>query len=178
MSVGGFIIDCIVIIEKSDLKITPVKNPAQVSAYDYSEKVLIGSEIEKNFPLLTPKFERAKLYETGEDQYSMLISGTAAIQAEESLAKEDAGKQAEITFDNIRRLIDYGLEHLKRYGMKVEKTTFNYLRVYIKRNEDFSAVKAICESNIMEIAPVYLIADICRAELLVEIEGVTTISIA
>jgi enamine deaminase RidA (YjgF/YER057c/UK114 family) len=174
MSSGGFVLDCIAVMEKADLEITPIKNPIQVSAYDYSNKVLIGSKIEKNFPLLSPKFERAKLLKEGNDKYSLLISGTASIQKEESLAKDNAGVQTEITFENIGKLIEYGSKHIMKSDRQIDRTTYNYLRVYIKNIEDFKKVKSICEKHAAGIVPVYLIADICRDELLVEIEGATT----
>jgi enamine deaminase RidA (YjgF/YER057c/UK114 family) len=175
MSTGGFVLDCLAVKEKSDLEITPVKNPIQVSAYDYSEKVLIGSKIEKNFPRLSPKFERAKLYKEGDGKFSLLISGTASIQKEESIAKDDVGRQTEITFENIEKLIEYGSDYLIKSGRKINNATYNYIRVYIKNTDDFFKVKSICEKHIAYVEPVYLIADICRGELLVEIEGVATI---
>lgn len=176
MSVGGFVLDCIAVQEKSDLEITPIKNPVQVCAYDYSENVLIGSKSEKSFPRLSPKFERAKLYKT-EGNYSLLISGTAAIHNEVSLAQSDAEKQTEITLDNIDKLIESAAEVIKKTGKEIDKVTYPYLRVYIKNPDDFLKVKNICENHTKPINPVYLIGDICRKELLVEIEGVIAIEI-
>jgi len=176
MSLGNFVLDCIAIKEKTDLEITPVKNPVQVCAYDYSEKVLIGSKTQKSFPRLSPKFERAKLYRT-DDHYSLLISGTAAIHNEVSLAKGDAAKQTEITLDNIDKLIEVASGIIEKTGKTLKRVTYPYLRVYIKNSVDYSAVKNICENHTRQIDPVYLIGDICRQELLVEIEGVITIEI-
>jgi enamine deaminase RidA (YjgF/YER057c/UK114 family) len=46
------------------------------------------------------------------------------------------------------------------------------IRVYLKRPEDFSACKAICERRFGSVPAIYAVADVCRPELLVEIEGV------
>ena len=46
------------------------------------------------------------------------------------------------------------------------------MRVYIKRREDYAKTKAVCEERLGELPAVYAIADICRPDLLVEIEGI------
>jgi len=171
MSAGGFVLDCIAVKEKFTLEITPIKNPAQICAYDYSKKVLIGSKTENNFPRLSPKFERAKLYKEGQNQYSLLISGTAAIHNEESLAIGDAAKQTEITLQNITRLIESAVNVIEQSGKKIDNVSYPYLRVYIKNITDYGYVKNICNQYHTPVEPVYLIGDICREELLVEIEG-------
>jgi hypothetical protein len=46
------------------------------------------------------------------------------------------------------------------------------IRVYLKRPEDLVKCRAICERRFGPVPAVYAVADICRPELLVEIEGV------
>jgi len=46
------------------------------------------------------------------------------------------------------------------------------LRVYLKRREDFPKCKAICKRRFGPVPVIYALADVCRPELLVEIEGV------
>jgi enamine deaminase RidA (YjgF/YER057c/UK114 family) len=168
MHTGGCVIDCVAMKEKEDSFIVPIKNPRQVSAYEYSRKVLIGSESQ---PLTTPKFERAKLFRRCIGNYELLISGTAAILDEKSLGINDAREQSKITLENIDTLVESASRKIEDAGEKVKNVTLSYLRVYIKRKEDFSAVKKICDAYGGAQLPVYLIADICREELLVEIEG-------
>ena len=53
-------------------------------------------------------------------------------------------------------------------------TTFDNLglvRIYIKRQEDFEKTRAICRSRLGDLPTIYAVADVCRPELLVEIEG-------
>jgi len=54
------------------------------------------------------------------------------------------------------------------------KYTFN--RVYNKDRKDLSVVKEICNVHFRNIPAHYLIADICRVNLLLEIEGVAEIA--
>jgi len=172
MNSGGFILECIAVKEKHDLQIMPVQNPAQISAYDYSNKVLIGSQMHA---LSTPKFERAKLYAFELNCYELFISGTAAIHSEGSLAKENSEEQTIITLENIDTLFNSASERLNKFNKRVIDHSLSYLRVYIKRRDDFIKVKAICDKYAGSTKPVYLIADICRDELLVEIEGLINI---
>lgn len=46
------------------------------------------------------------------------------------------------------------------------------IRVYLKRPEDLAKCRSICERRFGVVPAVYAVADICRPELLVEIEGV------
>ena len=46
------------------------------------------------------------------------------------------------------------------------------MRVYIKRQEDYAKAKAICEARLGEVPTIYAVADVCRPDLLVEIEGI------
>lgn len=174
ISSGGFILDCIAIKEKEDVKITPIKNPVQVSAYDYSEKVLIGSRKKEDFPKLTPKFERAKLYKSNTNHFFVLISGTAAIHNEVTISVGDTVQQTMVTLDNIQKLIGTSTGFLEAAGIKTKHVKYDYLRVYIKDIADYEKVKAICD-GFSDYKPVYLVGDICRKELLVEIEGLASI---
>ena len=46
------------------------------------------------------------------------------------------------------------------------------IRVYVKHTKDFEACKAVCERRLGRIPAIYAQADVCRPDLLVEIEGV------
>ncbi len=52
-----------------------------------------------------------------------------------------------------------------------------YFRVYVKNSSDYSKVKTACEKYISDVQAIYLKADICRPELLVEVEGVFSIEL-
>ncbi|MFR9651723.1 MAG: Rid family hydrolase [Rikenellaceae bacterium] len=146
--VGGVVIDLDIVQGE---QITPIDNRLQVSAHNYSKQVLIGEHESRS----TPKFERAKL--VGDLLY---ISGTAAIRGEESLVGVGAGEQTRITLDNIDELLSAS-----------ESGDISSLRVYIKREEDYTQVREVVEQYVANQA-IYVFADICREELLVEIEAI------
>ena len=46
-----------------------------------------------------------------------------------------------------------------------------FIRVYIKRKEDYAVVQNACRARLSKTPAVYTVADMCRPELLVEIDG-------
>jgi uncharacterized protein YcgL (UPF0745 family) len=48
---------------------------------------------------------------------------------------------------------------------------YGHARVYVKNREDFHTIKRAFKSFYGNLPVVYIIADICRKDLLVEIEG-------
>lgn len=142
-----------------------VDNPLQISAHAYSQQVLIeGGEEFKS----TPKFERARYMATPIP--SVYISGTAAIRGEES-CEEDAVGQAALTMENIDRLV--AVENLLSSGAKCDSTMqYGAMRAYLKHEEDTLRVSEWVAQHYPEVDMLYLLADICREELLIEIEGV------
>ena len=46
------------------------------------------------------------------------------------------------------------------------------IRVYLKRARDLAKCRRICEQRFGSVPAIYAVADVCRPELLVEIEGV------
>ena len=167
---GGVIIDFIALSESDQVSIKPIMNPGQIDAHRYSELVLEGSSNRK----CTPKFERAKLVSIGNRNY-IYVSGTASILGENTVHVGDVEKQTVTTIENINRL--FSKENQEQLGLDfdVSKIRFSHLRVYVKRQEDIPAVERICESMLNCNSSLYLESDVCREDLLVEIEGVFTI---
>ncbi len=164
MNRGGVIIEFIAL--KSEEAVTkPVDNPGQIAAHSYSKNVLVGNECVLK---TTPKFERARYLELFGKKI-MFISGTASITGERTVGVEDPGKQTDVTIQNIQRL--YSPEVLT--GISDEKITprYGHARVYIKDRRDFPAIKRSFKQFYGKLPVVYIIADICRDDLLVEIEG-------
>ncbi len=48
---------------------------------------------------------------------------------------------------------------------------YGHARVYVKRRKDFPIIKKTFKTHFGNLPVVYIIADICRENLLVEIEG-------
>lgn len=145
----------------------PIDNPLQVAAHIYSKSVLIDEAVDA--VKSTPKFERAKLIERA-DGACCFVSGTAAIRGEESVDRSSARLQTIKTIENIEYLVSK--ENLVRFGCKAYDLRCAKLQVFIKRAEDYDCVRSVVEQAYPQVATVYTIADVCRSELLVEIEGI------
>lgn len=171
---GGVIVDLDAIYTNgSDIKVVSLNNTLQIPAHDYSSSVLIALEDEQDGPVTTPKFERGKLVLSGTEGV-IYISGTAAIRGEKSYHNKGIVEQTKITLENIEHLI--AKETLANSGpgnyTNIEITS---LRIYLKEESFYDSCKKIVDENYKGVPAVYLKADICREELLVEIEGVAKI---
>lgn len=175
MDFGGIVIDFIAAkVDGEKNSIVAVKSPVQLDAYTYSAEVLAENNTMCHFCRTTPKFERAKILITPERKW-ILISGTAAISGQESSDQMQVDYQTEMTIENILRLISP--ENMKNHGITGScMASMKSLRVYVKFRKDIPQVKAVCLNYFPEIPIVYVVADICRPELLVEIEGVAVLS--
>ena len=132
---------------------TPIDNKLQIAAHAYSPQVLETAQQQKT----TPKFERAKSM-TFDDRKLIYVSGTAAIRGEESLTGVGLERQLHITMENIAQLT--GDAQLKM------------LRVYLKNKSDYKEAYEVLSSYQLAIPVSYMCADVCRDELLIEIEGI------
>jgi len=164
MNRGGVIIE-FVAVKSTEMVSHPVDNPAQIAAHVYSEEVLIGEECVLK---TTPKFERARYFEL-QNKKMIFISGTASITGEKTVGIDDPVKQTEVTIQNIQRL--YSGEILKGLSRDKLHARYGHARVYVKNRKDFAAIKKAFQVHYGKLPVVYLIADICRDDLLVEIEG-------
>ncbi|MBN1911792.1 MAG: dioxygenase [Pirellulales bacterium] len=147
---------------RDDVRLVPLENPCQKSAFAYSARY--GSD--------SPKFARAMAVAVG-DVITLFVSGTASITDSESRHPGDVEAQTHQTLDNIAALISS--ENLARHGLPDRTATLSDLaqaRVYLKRRADYAPVRSVCRARLGELPIIYAEADVCRPELLVEIEGV------
>lgn len=148
--------------QREDIVAVPLENPLQTSAFDYAAK----------YGPRSPKFARAMALSCGPFA-TIFVSGTASITQSETRHVGDVEGQTRQTLDNIEALISE--DNLRRHGMPGLGATLDNLalvRVYVKHQEDHAKTRAVCQSRLGELPIVYAVADICRPELLVEIEAV------
>ena len=176
MNAGGVIIEFISVSSSGELRIVPIVNPNQVDAHRYTQDVLIGHPAMGLPALTSPKFERAKLL-SYKDSGLIFISGTAAVVGQATVAENDVRAQTIATINNISRLISK--ENLRNHGIVLssEPGPFSYLRAYVKYEKDIPEVKKICRKYFGDIPSQYVVSDICRENLLVELEGSVCVSI-
>ena len=137
----------------------PIDNPLQIPAHKYSGKVLAsGKEVVRT----TPKFERGRLL--GD---VVFVSGTAAIKGEASEFSDDACVQAKETIDVVEHLVEPSNISKDCSGFR-----FDLMRVYVRRTQDMETVRDVFTAHFKNIPIHFLIADICRPELLLELEGI------
>lgn len=148
-SKGGVMIDADVLVNHQTV---PIDNPLQIAAHEYSEKVLEG---DCRKPKTTPKFERARKVLNPPHDW-IYVSGTAAIRGEQTIEK-DIEEQTHLTLDNIEQMI----------GKKI-----SHIRVYVKHRTLAKKAEAIISKRYPTTPAIYVIGDICRENLLIEIEGI------
>jgi len=170
MKHGGVILDFYAIKPEKPLQIIPVDNPDQVNPYWYEQKVLKGIPVSGKVKKQPPQFERAVIISDSLNA-TIFISGTASIIGQDTVGIEDVEKQTLVTIENIDKLAD-----TNRFSKITGKAELNtpeliLLRVYIKKQEDFEKVKSICKKRFPGVPVIYIEADICRDDLLVEIEA-------
>ncbi|WP_291523599.1 hypothetical protein [Acidithiobacillus sp.] len=139
-------------------KSVALENPRQISAYCYPKK----------YGPCSPTFSRGGWLNL-DRQHVLFISGTASIVGHNTLHIDDVAAQTKESIRNISAVID---EANRVAGNHLHKlNTLNY-RVYFRNTADLTIIQT--ELNRLIAPPVetlYIQADICRAELLVEIEA-------
>ena len=174
MNAGGIILEVFAVTVIKEVEIHPLKNPLQIDAYNYSEEVLVGDATAGQQKKTTPKFERAKCVGIN-GATTIFISGTASIHNELTVGIDDPVKQTETTIENISGLISVDNLQTKGINSAGNETEYQFMRVYIKKMDYLNSVKEICSIRFPKIPVHYLIADVCRDNLLVEIEGVAIV---
>lgn len=127
-----------------------LENPRQVSAWQYP----------RQYGPTAPSFARAMQLPDG----SLAISGTAAVIGHASHHDDDVGAQADEAFANVSALLQRA--HLPAFDAR------SPLKVYVRHAGDAASVRAALARHLDPAVPrVLLQGDICRRELLVEIDG-------
>lgn len=142
-----------------------VENPRQVSAYHYP----------RQYGAHSPSFSRAALVRQ-EGSLTLLVSGTSSIVGHRSLHAGDSAAQTRETLANIDAL----LGEANRVGCGARFSLGALAcKVYVRRPQDLPLVQAELATALGSGARIlYVQADICRQDLLVEIEATAVSSLA
>jgi len=170
MKYGGVFLDFCALEADDTLRIKPVKNPNQSNAYEYGQQVLKGSILNGKTAKHPPQFERALLIVNSTYKY-LFISGTASIIGQETIGKGDVREQTLVTIENINKLTQS--DHLGELpgDQDFVRGKYTLLRVYVKNQEHFDEVRKICSDHFPHVPAIFIEADICREDLLMEIEA-------
>lgn len=131
-----------------------IENPRQVNAWRYP----------RQYGPAAPGFARAMRAPTASPQ--LYISGTAAIVGHASHHPEDIAAQLDETLANVRSLLDAA-------GSQASPAARSPLKVYVRHAPDLPVVRSLLRARLGDTVPLLLLeGDICRRELLLEIEGI------
>ena len=137
--------------------LVPIENPRQVSAYRYPS----------HYGPRSPTFSRAALAYL-DAQELFFVSGTASIVGHESLHEGDVAAQTRETLDNIAAVLDEAAERSPAGRFAPRDLTY---RAYVRHAADVDAVRREVVARLGPSPVQYVQADVCRRELLVEIEA-------
>lgn len=137
-----------------------IENPRQVSAWNYPAE----------YGPRSPAFARATAIGLAGGRAGLLISGTASVVGHATAHPGDCLAQAEEAADNLQALLETAAAQLRRPQL----ARFNssaLARVYIRNPEHWPAVEACLRGRWPGLKFAGLKGDICRSDLLVEIEA-------
>ncbi|MEV2270676.1 FkbO/Hyg5 family chorismatase [Nonomuraea africana] len=146
-------------------RVRNLENPLQVPAPSYPH--LYGPR--------PPKFARATSFSPPgiDGAGDLFVAGTASILGHETVHAGDIAKQCDVTLGNMAMVMSR--ENLLAHGIDDGRTLkdLRFVKVYVRRAEDLPVVRAACAAAFSDTAEiVYFTVDICRSDLLVEIEGI------
>jgi chorismate lyase/3-hydroxybenzoate synthase len=134
-----------------------IENPRQTSAYHYPPK----------FGRHSPTFSRACVLDESAGT-NLFVSGTASIVGYETIHQGDVGAQTRESMANIGALLD---EANRVVGARYSLDGLKF-KVYVRRPADLRAIEGALAGSLRPSTPIlYLQADVCREDLLVEIEA-------
>jgi chorismate lyase/3-hydroxybenzoate synthase len=135
-----------------------IENPRQTSAYHYPPK----------FGRHSPIFSRACMLSDCAGT-NLFLSGTASIVGHETIHPGDVAAQTRETMTNISALLQEANRVVGSARYSVDGLKF---KVYVREPKDLPAIEAALAGSLRSRTPiVYLKADVCREDLLVEIEA-------
>lgn len=135
-----------------------IENPRQVSAYHYPSQ----------YGPRAPTFSRASVTRIG-DADVLLISGTASILGHRSVHVGDVVGQVRETLENMKAIVHEANRAAPAADFILEDLSF---KVYVRNANDVAAIDQELRQRLGAAARIlYLRADICRQDLLVEIEA-------
>lgn len=138
--------------------LVPLENPRQVSAWNYPAQ----------YGPRAPTFSRAALA-CPRGQEVLFVSGTASIVGHETLHAGDVAAQCVESVRNIGCMVQEA-NRVARSGRAFSLEGLSH-RVYVRHAHDVRTVQRTLQPLLRDASVVCVQADICRADLLVEIES-------
>jgi chorismate lyase / 3-hydroxybenzoate synthase len=138
-----------------------VENPRQVAAYDYPP--VHGPR--------SPSFARATVAQWN-GSAMIFVSGTSSVVGHETRHHGNVKAQLEETLENMRMIV---AEAAARIGRKASLDHLTIAKTYLRNAADYERIAPLVTSQLRSTQHLFLESDICRRDLLLEIEGVARI---
>ena len=157
----------------SDVSGEPVENPRQVSSYRYSNR----------YGPKPPCFARATRFQPPHGEPWLLVGGTASVVGEDSVHQTCLNQQLRETLLNLAAVVHAGGAPAGEPDQSGDDLVgslmqrFRHLRVYYVREDDRGLLGRELGRRLgADTQLEWVHADLCRPELLVEIEGVADLA--
>ena len=135
-----------------------IENPHQISAFRYP----------RAYGPASPSFSRAALWRCGEE-LRLAVSGTASILGHQSRHAGDLAAQLTLTLDNLATVTAAAHAPAPLFRGDAQRVL---LRTYVRHEADAPVVAALLAERVpAEVPRTVLRADICRRELMLEMEA-------
>lgn len=137
-----------------------VENPRQVSAWRYP----------RQYGPRSPLFSRGTILAlNGNRQF--LISGTASVIGHRTHHENQVAAQLSESLRNVHSLLGEGRRLMSDYQARLDRD--GVLKIYIREPADFELIRDTLDAEAPADVPrIYLQGDICRSNLLTEIDGI------
>ncbi len=140
-----------------------VENPRQVSAWRYP----------RQYGPKSPLFSRGTILRLNGSQ-QFLISGTASVVGHQTHHENQVANQLSESLRNVHSLLEEGYRLTGDSHARLDSE--GMLKVYIRDPSDLELIRRTLEAEApAEIPRIYLRGDICRENLLTEIDGIVSL---
>jgi len=138
-----------------------LENPRQTSAYHYP----------REYGPRQPAFARASIMPWRNAPPQLFVSGTASIVGHSSRHANDLNAQLDESLINIETLLESARETMGQ----LQWSDLDFLKIYLRRSADLEQAREHLQQKLGLALPlIFLHADLCRSELLVELETQST----
>lgn len=142
------------------------ENPRQASAYHYPAE----------YGPRSPSFARASLLSLPGQLPKLFVSGTASVVGFVTLHPYRLSEQITVTLENLDLLLAHVAQQYASATGDLPLLQAEVLKVYVRNPADLGEIKTRVEQAYPQVPVVYVAADICRADLLLEIDGIWNLS--
>jgi chorismate lyase / 3-hydroxybenzoate synthase len=138
-----------------------VENSRQVAAYDYPPA----------YGRRSPSFSRATVAQWSGDAM-IFVSGTSSVVGHETRHEGDVEAQLDETLRNVETIV---AEAASRVGRRGSLDDLTIAKTYIRRAPDYETIAPRLTAALPRAQLLFVESDICRRNLLLEIEGVARV---